>query len=386
VYHYDPKLHALDLLRGGDFRETMIEATGGEPSGRHAQTFLVLTTTYWRNAWKYRSRAYRHAFWDAGTMLANLFELGEAADIPMKLVLGFEDDRLHFLLGVRAEKESAVAVVALPERKRPSAAPPSAPLEPLDFPTEPLSPSEVDYPQIREMQKASSLATGAEAQEWREAGPCPSTKHAGSAPALRPPGVASLDPSPAEVERVIRKRGSSRAFQRTAAVDSSAFSTILQRSTRGVRADSLPEGTTLSDPYLIVHDVTGVPPGAYAFHPRERGLELLREGSFRSNARFLDLEQDLAADAAANLYLLVDLPLVLERYGSRGYRVAQLEGGIIGGRVYLSAYALGLGATGLTFFDDAVTDFFSPHAAGKSVLFLAAFGVPLTSRTVSFRA
>jgi nitroreductase len=59
--------------------------------------------------------------------------------------------------------------------------------------------------------------------------------------------------------------------------------------------------------------------------------------------------------------------------------VAQLEGGLIGGRAYLAAYALGLGATGLTFFDDAVTEFFSPHASGKSVMFLAAFGVPVTS-------
>jgi len=30
------------------------------------------------------------------------------------------------------------------------------------------------------------------------------------------------------------------------------------------------------------------------------------------------------------------------------------------------------GASGLTFFDDDVTEFFSPHAAGKSVMFLIA--------------
>ena len=65
---------------------------------------------------------------------------------------------------------------------------------------------------------------------------------------------------------------------------------------------------------------------------------------------------------------------MLERFGNRGYRAAQLEGGITGGRLYLAAYALGFGATGLTFFDDEVTDFFSPHAAGKSVMFLTALG------------
>ena len=47
---------------------------------------------------------------------------------------------------------------------------------------------------------------------------------------------------------------------------------------------------------------------------------------------------------------------------NRGYRAAQLEGGITGGRLYLAAYAQRFGATGLTFFDDEVTEFLSPHA------------------------
>jgi nitroreductase len=67
---------------------------------------------------------------------------------------------------------------------------------------------------------------------------------------------------------------------------------------------------------------------------------------------------------------------VAAQFGNRGYRVALLEGGIIAGRVYLGATALGLGATGLSFFDDHVTRFFSPHAAGKSVMFLNAVGHP----------
>ena len=58
----------------------------------------------------------------------------------------------------------------------------------------------------------------------------------------------------------------------------------------------------------------------------------------------------------------------------------QLEGGITGGRMYLAAYAQHFGATGLTFFDDEVTDFFSPHAAGKAVLFLTALGHPDLAR------
>ncbi|HJS74952.1 MAG TPA: SagB/ThcOx family dehydrogenase, partial [Vicinamibacteria bacterium] len=379
VFHYDPRLHALDRLRSGDFRALLVEATGSEPSAAAAVSFLVFTTTYWRNAWKYRARAYRHAFWDSGTMLANLFAVGEAAGIPMRLLLGFSDDRVHRLIDVDSDKESAVALVAVGDSAI-EAAPPAPTPSPIGFPVTPLSAAEVDYPEIRQMQSESSLESGASAREWREAGSPETTKHRGidstlrylKAPPTEPPALAQL-------ERTIRKRGSSRAFRRDAGIGYGVFSEILARSMRGVAADSLPKDTTLCDPYLIVNAVEGLPKGSYAFHPQARGLEPLREGDLRANARFLDLEQNLAGDAAVNLYLLVDLDPLLERYGNRGYRVAQLEGGLIGGRVYLASYGLGLGATGLTFFDDSVTTFFSPHAAGKAVMFLVAFGVPLTS-------
>jgi SagB-type dehydrogenase family enzyme len=133
---------------------------------------------------------------------------------------------------------------------------------------------------------------------------------------------------------------------------------------------------SLLDLYLIVHAVEGLAPGAYVHHRAERALERLREGHFRLAAGRLALGQALAADAAVNVYSLARLPRVLDRFGNRGYRAAQLEGGITGGRLYHAAYALGFGATGLTVFDDEVTDFFSPHAAGKSVMFLTALGRP----------
>lgn len=62
----------------------------------------------------------------------------------------------------------------------------------------------------------------------------------------------------------------------------------------------------------------------------------------------------VAFQAAVNVYSLANLPPLLARFGNRGYRAAQLEGGITGGRLYLAAYAQRFGATGLTFFDDEV--------------------------------
>jgi hypothetical protein len=73
---------------------------------------------------------------------------------------------------------------------------------------------------------------------------------------------------------------------------------------------------------------------------------------------------------------MTDLRSVLKALGNRGYRASQLEAGVIAGKIYLSAYAQGIGASGSTFYDDAVTEFFSPHAKDKSTMIVVGVGVP----------
>src|SRR5207237_1821892 len=78
VYHFGPHDFALRRLRDGDHRATVVAASGGEPALAAAPAMLAFTTTFWRNAWKYQTRAYRHAFWDSGTLLANLLAVAAA--------------------------------------------------------------------------------------------------------------------------------------------------------------------------------------------------------------------------------------------------------------------------------------------------------------------
>ena len=104
------------------------------------------------------------------------------------------------------------------------------------------------------------------------------------------------------------------------------------------------------------------------------GSSELRAGEFRQEGGYLCLEQALGADASVVVFFLADLERTLARYGDRGYRAVNLAAGLLGGRLYLAAYALGLGASGLTFYDDDVVRFFSPHAAGKDAIFVTALG------------
>ena len=228
-----------------------------------------------------------------------------------------------------------------------------------------------------EMHNASSLESEEEVAQWRgKQQVFPSSAPAGEA--VRFQRLPEEEQPKDTIEHVILRRGSTRAFDRTASITLAQLSTIFDCATRGLPADFLePPGAQLNDLYLIVHAVQGLKPGAYFFRRERNTLELLKEGEFRAEAYRLGLEQELPADACVDIFFLADLKLILEGYGNRGYRAVQLEAGAIGGRMYLAAYAQRLGATGLTFFDDDVINFFSPHAKGKSAIFLLAIGKPL---------
>src|SRR2546425_12079198 len=95
VYHFAPAEVGLRRLRAGDFRRVLLEAAGGELSIAHAPLTLVCTCTYWRNAWKYQDRTYRHFGWDNGTLLANLLAVATALGLPAKVGGGFVDANVN---------------------------------------------------------------------------------------------------------------------------------------------------------------------------------------------------------------------------------------------------------------------------------------------------
>ncbi|MGB8989656.1 MAG: SagB/ThcOx family dehydrogenase, partial [Candidatus Sulfotelmatobacter sp.] len=376
VYHFNPADVSLRLLRKGDFRRNLAQATAMEPAVAHAPATIICTGTYWRNAWKYQARTYRHFGWDNGTLLANMLAVSAASGLPAKIVLGFVDGELNRLLDLDTRREVSLCLVPI-GRKSESSLPAQRQAPALGLETIPLSEREVEYPAMLEMHDASSLESEEEVAQWRgKQQAFPASAPAGEAVRLQP--LPEEEQPKDTIEQVILRRGSTRAFDNTASITLAQLSTIFDCATRGLPADFLePPAAHLNDLYLIVHAVQGLKPGAYFFRREENTLELLKAGEFRAAAHHLGLEQELPADACVDIFFLADLKRILERYGNRGYRAVQLEAGAIGGRMYLAAHAQRLGATGLTFFDDDVINFFSPHAKGKSAIFLLAIGKPL---------
>jgi len=376
VYHFGVAEFGLRQLRSGDYRQVLVEATGSDQAVAQAPAIVVCTGTYWRNAWKYRSRTYRHFGWDNGTILANLLAVSIALGLPAKVVCGFVDQQVNALLDLDTQREVAFSIVPLGRNPSPPA--PRAPhIAPLNLPLVPYSRTEVDYPAMRQMHEASSLISPEEVASWRgsalprHVSPARTATATATVPAPLDDSQIPRDP----IEQVILRRGSTRRFVREP-IGLAQLSTMLERATQGIPADFLePLAMQLNDLYLIVNQVDGLVPGAYFYHREQGSLECLKPGEFRSQAAYLGLEQELPGDASVDVFFLADLKPILDHFGNRGYRAAQLEAGMIGGKLYLSAYAQHLGATGLTFYDDDVVQFFSPHAKGKSAIFLVALGV-----------
>ncbi|SEQ71670.1 SagB/ThcOx family dehydrogenase [Natrinema salaciae] len=379
VYHFDPRTLSLNVLRAGDYRGVLANASG-DAGVADAPLSIVATSTWWRNAWKYGARTFRHAFWDSGTTLANLLAVAHALDYRAAVVTGFADRPVADLLGLEPEREAPLEIVPIGGGDPiPETAPASVGSITPD--TAPLSPDEKTFPLIHEAWAAGTLESGAAADAWRSGRPAGSvgTRDPGDGDRLALEPVDGETASSRPLHETIRRRGSCREYEREP-ISVRKLSTVLDRAVRGVPMDVRGEDApslSFVDPYLIVNAVDGLEPGAYHYRPAAGELERLRTGEFRSEAGHLALDQRLAADAAVCLYFLTDLEEIADALGDRGYRAAQLEASLTAGRLYLGTYAhRTLGGTGLTFYDDAVSEFFAPRAAGQTPMFLYTMGRP----------
>jgi SagB-type dehydrogenase family enzyme len=376
VYHYDPKRGRLSRLRRGDWRP-MLAAAAADDRVRRTPATIVLTGILWRSAWKYRERGYRHLYWDGGMMLAHTLAAAEAAGLPATVLAAFVDAELDRLIGIDGRREKTLALVPIgapSDTAEGNIIQTGREVAPLALESTPLSPHPIDYAEALRYHVASTLHDARTVRSVRRARLRPSRLGLCTEPArsLPPTAAGRQDPT---LDAVIRRRRSTRRFAQKP-IAATELAAVLERPTRGAAADFLASAPTLLETYVIVSAVRGVEPGAYHYRRTSNQLELLKAGDFRQMAGFLCLGQALARDASAVLYYLADLNAAADGFGERGYRFAELEAGLIAGRAYLAAHAVGRGVTGLTFYDDEVTRFFSPHADGLDPLLVVAVGVP----------
>ena len=113
VYHYGVRHHELDLLRRGDFREAAATAALDQGFLAEAAVVFAWTAVFPRSKWKYKERAYRYVYLDAGHIAQNLALAAVALGLGSCQIAALYDDEVNALLGVDGKEESIVYMTSV---------------------------------------------------------------------------------------------------------------------------------------------------------------------------------------------------------------------------------------------------------------------------------
>jgi SagB-type dehydrogenase family enzyme len=108
VYHYAVEEHALEQLKTGDFRMQTARAALDQEIAYRANVVFIWTALFERSKWKYRQRAYRYVYLDAGHIAQNVALGAVALELGSCQVAALYDEEANALLGVDGIEESPV--------------------------------------------------------------------------------------------------------------------------------------------------------------------------------------------------------------------------------------------------------------------------------------
>jgi SagB-type dehydrogenase family enzyme len=108
VYHYAVENHELEQLKTGDYRPEIARAALDQGMAARANVVFVWTGVFGRSKWKYKQRAYRYVYLDAGHIAENLALAAVALGLGSCQVAALYDEEANGLLGVDGVEESTI--------------------------------------------------------------------------------------------------------------------------------------------------------------------------------------------------------------------------------------------------------------------------------------
>jgi len=355
LYHYRPDCHAIELRSPGAWTAHLAEALR-IPWAAGSSLIVGLTSIFWREAWKYRDRAYRYCCHDLGHAMMSILLAARALGLSGGAITHFADSRLTRMLGLAAGDEAPMVFLVFGPMSS-SGQTPSLPEDAFTGVPNELSAEEVPYKLLLDIHRSTILHDSA--------GLLPRT----SANADRQPPLLDVLRNPAHdssLGAIVRRRRSALDFDaRTPPMERSELEQLLDFATRDWRADwrgnfcgetrTFGKGTDFVTLYLYVHRVRDCEPGVYRWDGGSRNLDQRHRANVERVASYLSLEQSLAGNACFAVSMIADLAKAAQRFGNRAYRYLHFEAGAIGQKLYLGAEALGWNATGIgAFYDDDV--------------------------------
>jgi len=115
IYHYDVRGHQLEQLREGVFRGEIARAALDQRMAAMANVVFVWTAVFGRSIWKYKQRAYRYVYLDAGHIAQNVALAAVGLGLGSCQIAAIYDGEANALLGVDGSEESTVYMTVVGE-------------------------------------------------------------------------------------------------------------------------------------------------------------------------------------------------------------------------------------------------------------------------------
>ena len=110
IYHYLPREHALEVVRKGEYGDSLAAVCLGQTMPREAALSIVLTAIPERTTSVYGERGLRYIYMEAGHVSQNICLEATSLGLGAVPVGAFFDARLRRLLGIHDESEMSLYV------------------------------------------------------------------------------------------------------------------------------------------------------------------------------------------------------------------------------------------------------------------------------------
>lgn len=116
IYHYAIADHALELLRAGVFSVDVARAALDQQMCAEAAVVFIWTGIFARSKWKYKQRAYRYVYLDAGHIAENLALTATGLGLAGCHIAAIYDDEANEIIDVDGTEESVIYMTAAGSR------------------------------------------------------------------------------------------------------------------------------------------------------------------------------------------------------------------------------------------------------------------------------
>ncbi|MGX2959850.1 SagB family peptide dehydrogenase [Peribacillus sp. JNUCC 23] len=393
IYHYDVAHHRLVLVREGNYDVYLSKSLGNSYPISDCFCTVFVSTIFWKNFYKYNNFSYRLQGLDAGVLIGQSLEVANQMGFSSKVCYQFLDRSINHLLGLSEQDESVYAVIPLSINPSIHGIGNNHNREEIVSATElcrevPLlkhvsynrSKKTVDYPMLKKLNEASMFET---TQSFVKIKKNNSVKPSLDTEMILLPVMEYFS---YDLATICRKRYSPDSDFMMGKVSQTQLATLLKETCSFTYQNDLDDtqGNVCArvSLYGSLYNVEGVPNGAYSYDINTHALREINQGDYRE---FLQLGLTMPN---VNLYqvplcmhVVGDKNHLKEKLGYRGYRIQQMEVGILVQRLLLMSCALGMGGHPLLGFEaEQCDELYEIEPKGKTSLIQIPVG-PYRPRT-----